>query len=110
MSCSGVSFNPDEDIPNLSGKVILVTGGNIGLGFETIRQLSKHNPAHIYLAARSQAKGEEAIKKLNELNPKAPPITCLSLDLASFDSIKPQPEPFAKHPIGSISLSTMLGS
>ncbi|KAH6880022.1 short chain dehydrogenase, partial [Thelonectria olida] len=88
MSCSGVSFNPDQDMPDLSGKVVLVTGGNAGLGFETIRQLSKHNPALIYLAARSQAKGEEAIKKLNELNPKAPPIKFLSLDLASFDSIK----------------------
>lgn len=94
LSCPSIAFSPDEDIPDLSGKVILVTGGNAGLGFETIRQLSKHNPAHIYLAARSREKGGAAIKKLKELNPLAAPITFLSLDLASFDSIKAAAQTF----------------
>ncbi|KAK6530358.1 hypothetical protein TWF694_003714 [Orbilia ellipsospora] len=82
------TFNPDKDIPDLAGRVIIVTGGNIGLGLETVRQLARHNPARIYLAARSQEKGEEAIKKLQTANPKAAPISFLSLDLTSFESIK----------------------
>ncbi|KAJ4264440.1 hypothetical protein NW762_005640 [Fusarium torreyae] len=85
---NGVSFNPDEDIPDLSGKVILVTGGNTGLGFEAISQLSKHKPKHIYLAARSEEKANEAINKIREMNPDAAPITFLQLDLGSFTSIK----------------------
>ncbi|KAM5354114.1 hypothetical protein ACJ41O_000764 [Fusarium nematophilum] len=85
---SGVSFNPDKDISNLSGKVILVTGGNIGLGLETIVQFAKHSPAHIYLAARSEEKGNKAVKEVQEKVPKAPPITFLHLDLGSFASIK----------------------
>lgn len=50
------AFNPDHDIPNLAGKVILVTGGNNGLGLETVRQLAKHGPAHIFVACRSLPK------------------------------------------------------
>jgi NAD(P)-dependent dehydrogenase (short-subunit alcohol dehydrogenase family) len=62
-----VNFNPDQDIPGLSGQVIIVTGGNVGLGFETIRQLAKHNPARIYLAARSQQKTEQAEGEVGSL-------------------------------------------
>ncbi|EEU45267.1 uncharacterized protein NECHADRAFT_41149 [Fusarium vanettenii 77-13-4] len=85
---SGVSFDPDKDIPDLSGKVILVTGGNTGLGLETVLQLAKHNPAHIYLAARSEEKGNRAIKEVQEKVPNAPPITFLRLDLGSLESTK----------------------
>ncbi|KAI9934853.1 hypothetical protein ASPWEDRAFT_656889 [Aspergillus wentii DTO 134E9] len=77
-----------QDIPNLHGQVIIVTGGNMGLGYETIRQLSENNPASIYLAARSQSKAEQAISELKHANPKLTNIHFLQLDLASFESIK----------------------
>ena len=82
------TFRPDEDIPDLSGQVIIVTGGNAGLGYETIRQLAKHNPARIYLAARSKEKATAAIQKLKESDPQASPIYFLHLDLSSFESVK----------------------
>ncbi|OQE21248.1 hypothetical protein PENSTE_c012G02698 [Penicillium steckii] len=77
-----------QDIPDLSDQVIIVTGGNAGLGYETIRQLSQHNPAKIYLAARFSARAEKAISDLKQLNPKFTNIQYLQLDLASFDSVK----------------------
>ncbi|EEY23508.1 retinol dehydrogenase [Verticillium alfalfae VaMs.102] len=83
-----VNFNPDQDIPDLSGKVILVTGGNNGLGKETVLQLCKHNPAMIFLAARSESKALDAIADIRRTVADAAPITYLRLDLASFDSIK----------------------
>ncbi|KAK2007325.1 short chain dehydrogenase [Colletotrichum eremochloae] len=88
LMMGGHNFQPDKDIPDLTGKVVLVTGGNSGLGLETVRQIAKHNPAHIYLAARSKEKGEAAIETLKKENPDAAPISHLPLDLASFESIK----------------------
>ncbi|CEL11337.1 Putative Dehydrogenase with different specificitie [Aspergillus calidoustus] len=85
----GVSFRPERDIPDLSGKVVLVTGGNAGLGKETIRQLLQHDPAHIFLAARSEQKAKAA---LDELKASAPDgnttLTWLPLDLSSTTSVR----------------------
>ncbi|KAH6696748.1 hypothetical protein BKA61DRAFT_741655 [Leptodontidium sp. MPI-SDFR-AT-0119] len=82
-----VSFNADRDIPDLAGKVIIVTGGNIGLGKESILQLAKHSPAKIFMGSRSEAKAQEAIREIKQVVPNAS-IVFLKLDLASFASIK----------------------
>ncbi|KAK0390511.1 hypothetical protein NLU13_0015 [Sarocladium strictum] len=82
------TFNPDTDIPSLDGKVILITGGNSGLGLETARQLLKHNPAKVFLACRSKAKFDEAVSELQKDGSKTDAVVFLSLDLASFSSIK----------------------
>jgi NAD(P)-dependent dehydrogenase (short-subunit alcohol dehydrogenase family) len=89
MFSHSTPFNPDKDIPDLSSKTIIVTGGNIGLGKETILQLSKHNPSKLYLAARSRAKFDTAMKDILKVNPSAETsVSFLELDLASFASIK----------------------
>ncbi|KAH6895898.1 hypothetical protein B0T10DRAFT_558069 [Thelonectria olida] len=91
----GANFR-SEDIPDLSGQVIIVTGSNAGLGLETVRQLSQHNPARIYLAARSQEKVEAAMKQIKESNPDAAPMSFLKLDLSSFASVRAASETFAQ--------------
>jgi NAD(P)-dependent dehydrogenase (short-subunit alcohol dehydrogenase family) len=58
------TFNSATDILDLSGKVIVVTGGNAGLGAETIRQLAVHNPAKIFLCARSVPKADALISEV----------------------------------------------
>lgn len=70
----GVTFNPDKDIPSLEGKVILVTGGNSGLGKQSILEFSKHGPKEIWLGARSKAKAQAAIDDIKAEVPNAPPI------------------------------------
>ena len=92
---SSVKFTLN-DVPDLSDQIILVTGGNSGLGLETIRQLRRHNPKCIYLAARSKEKSEAAIKALQESEPDASLVHFLELDLASFLSVTAAAETFLK--------------
>ncbi|KAL9565715.1 hypothetical protein ACKAV7_009897 [Fusarium commune] len=82
-----VKFNPDTDIPSLKDKVILVTGGNSGLGKESVLQFAKHDPKEIWLGARSEAKAKEAISDIKAQVPNAP-IKFVKIDLASFKSIR----------------------
>ncbi|KAK5132226.1 hypothetical protein LTR08_009286 [Meristemomyces frigidus] len=89
----GKSFNPEKDIPSLSGKVILVTGGNTGLGKETVLQLAKHSPKEIFLAARTASKAEAAIDEITKAVPGSN-VTFLQLDLTSFASIKKAADDF----------------
>lgn len=85
-----MKFDPEKDIADLAGKVIFITGGNTGLGKETVLQLAKHRPAHIYLAARSKERAEKAISEIRERAPAAAdvPISFVELDLASFASVR----------------------
>lgn len=94
MCSQSVDFQPDRDIPDLTGQVIIVTGGNSGFGLETIRQLSKHSSAHIYLAARSKEKAEVAIQSITKFAGEAASVSFLPLDLSSFESIKSSAQTF----------------
>jgi NAD(P)-dependent dehydrogenase (short-subunit alcohol dehydrogenase family) len=84
------SFNPQKDIPDLAGKVCVITGANSGLGEAAITALAQHNPNKIYLAARSVSKAKAAIQRIRSTSSAAQSanIEILELDLGSFDSIK----------------------
>ncbi|KAI0821738.1 NAD-P-binding protein [Trametes gibbosa] len=74
-----------DDIPDLSGKTMIVTGGNTGIGKETVKALLVHN-AKIYIAGRNPHKVSEAIQDLREQTGKE--ALFLQLDLADLQSIK----------------------
>ena len=50
-------------MPSLTGKVAIVTGGNSGVGKESVKYLASHG-AKVYLAARSEAKANTATQEL----------------------------------------------
>ncbi|KAG8916336.1 hypothetical protein FRC03_001026 [Tulasnella sp. 419] len=77
-------FNPGRDIPDLTGRIMIVTGGNTGIGKETVKALLGKN-AKVYMASRSKSKAEEAIKELKSLTGKEAHF--LELDLASLDAV-----------------------
>ncbi|KAG8739317.1 hypothetical protein FRC12_016364 [Ceratobasidium sp. 428] len=81
-----------EQIPDLTGQVIIVTGGNAGVGRETCKALLNKN-AKVYLAARSKTKADEAIDWLRQETGGKEPIF-LELDLASLNSIRKSAEEF----------------
>ncbi|KAK6981593.1 hypothetical protein R3P38DRAFT_2578349 [Favolaschia claudopus] len=84
-------FNPARDIPDLSGKVIIVTGGNSGIGYETVKALLSKN-AKVYLAARSKSKAIPAIEQLYTETGKRAEF--LALDLADSKSVREAAEEF----------------
>lgn len=74
-------------MPNLTGKVAIVTGGNTGLGFQSCLEMARKN-ATVIIACRSKKKGLEAIEKIKNQVGKDKYIDTMVLDLADFDSIK----------------------
>ncbi|KAJ7084581.1 NAD(P)-binding protein [Mycena belliarum] len=84
-------FKPARDIEDLSGKVVLVTGGNAGIGYETVKQLLLKN-AKVYVAARSPEKAHDAIKRLEQETKKT--AIFLQLDLADLTSVRKAAETF----------------
>ncbi|KAF8231771.1 NAD(P)-binding protein [Tricholoma matsutake] len=74
-----------DDIPDLTGKVVIVTGANTGIGKATAKALLAHN-AKVYIAARDENKADLAIKGLKDQTGKE--SFFLKLDLADLLSVK----------------------
>ncbi|PYI09968.1 NAD(P)-binding protein [Aspergillus sclerotiicarbonarius CBS 121057] len=89
-----MGFRSDRDIPDLTGKTILITGGNIGLGKACVLEFARHHPDQIWLAARNLSKAQAAADEIKQQVPDAP-IRLLELDLTSFDSINRAAQVFA---------------
>jgi hypothetical protein len=81
-----------EQIPDLSGRTILITGANSGLGLEAARMLAGHG-AHVVMACRSEEKGRDALDLIRSDHPNAS-LELMSLDLASLDSVRRFAEDF----------------
>jgi NAD(P)-dependent dehydrogenase (short-subunit alcohol dehydrogenase family) len=73
-------------VPDLTGRTVIVTGANAGLGFETARVLSGHG-AYVVLACRDQAKAEQAAQRLSAADGNVG-VETLQLDLASLSSVR----------------------
>lgn len=71
-----------------SKPVILVTGGNQGLGHEALKALARAKKYQLIVAARSQLKAKEAIKTiLSETGSDPVDFTPVIIDLDSDESI-----------------------
>ncbi|KAK0761492.1 hypothetical protein N5P37_006444 [Trichoderma harzianum] len=78
----------ENDIPDLSGYVAIVTGGNSGIGYETANQLALHN-ARVYIASRSQERVNQAIGQMSQAAMgKTLDLHFLQIDLQDLKSVK----------------------
>jgi NAD(P)-dependent dehydrogenase (short-subunit alcohol dehydrogenase family) len=71
-------------VPDLSGRLAVVTGANSGLGFGLTRALAGAG-AEVIMAVRSREKGEAAIAEIRTTTPQAK-LTVKKLDLAALQS------------------------
>ena len=73
------------DIPDLTGKRALVTGGNSGIGLYTVLELARHG-AEVVIASRDPARAEQAVRTIRAEVPAAR-LQTASLDLSSLASV-----------------------
>lgn len=81
---SPVSFTP-SNIPDLSGKVAIITGANTGIGYHTALEMARKN-CNVIVAARTEAKGMKAVESI-KMETKNDNVQFLPLDLSSFKSV-----------------------
>lgn len=75
-----------DDLPDLTGKTIVVTGGNSGIGYCAAVELARKG-ARTVLACRDQAKAEKAASAIRAAHPNAT-VEVMALDLASLASVR----------------------
>lgn len=75
-----------KNIPELRGKVAVVTGANGGLGLASAKALAGHG-AHVVMAARNQAKAADARAEILAAHPDAA-LEIVELDLGSLASVE----------------------
>jgi NAD(P)-dependent dehydrogenase (short-subunit alcohol dehydrogenase family) len=73
-------------MPDLTGKVIIVTGANSGIGYEAAKEFVRKG-AQTILACRSTAKAETAFNQIQAEITDAP-VEFMQLDLASLASVR----------------------
>ncbi|MDX2026701.1 SDR family NAD(P)-dependent oxidoreductase, partial [Microcella sp.] len=76
----------DTTVPDLTGRLAVVTGANSGLGFGLTGRLAAAG-AEVVMAVRNREKGQRALDELMGQNPDAR-LRLLDLDLASLASVR----------------------
>ncbi len=84
-----------DNIPELKGKTIIVTGGNSGLGYESLKAFAMRG-AEVILASRSKENGEHSKDEILKEFPDAN-ITVMILDLGDLESVKEFASEFRKN-------------
>lgn len=79
----GGQFTKDVQI---TGKVVIITGCNTGIGKETALDLAKRG-GRVYMACRSLSKCEVARKEIIELSGNSN-VFSMELDLSSMESVR----------------------
>ncbi len=84
----------EKDLPDLSGKTIIITGANSGTGFAATKFMSAKG-ATIIMACRNAEKANAALQNIKIANGEAR-LDFIQVDLGSLESIRQFSEKFKK--------------
>lgn len=76
----------EKDIPDQSGRVVIVTGANSGIGWDTARALAQKG-ATVIMACRNEEKANSAADQIRALNP-AGKVVVMPLNLGDLNSVR----------------------
>ncbi|MDQ0193571.1 oxidoreductase [Paenibacillus wynnii] len=76
----------EEQIKDLHHAVVIITGGNTGLGFEQAKVLARKG-ATVVLAVRNTDRGHAAAQEIRNVYPNAL-VKAMKLDLSDLDSVR----------------------
>lgn len=71
-----------------AGKTYIITGANVGLGFEAAKHLAQLGAAKVILAVRNVSLGEAAKVEIDKSHDGPKTTEVWPLDLSSYDSVK----------------------
>lgn len=80
-------------ISDQNGKVVVITGGNAGLGYQMSLEMAKKN-ATVVIACRSREKGQKAVQSIQQAIGNKADLHVIQLDLADLRSVKQFSEEF----------------
>ncbi|WP_101926715.1 SDR family oxidoreductase [Luteimonas rhizosphaerae] len=96
MSTSATNASPSQvqpkrdwtlaDMPSQRGRIVLVTGGTSGIGYESAKALAAAG-AQVVIAARDPKRGAAAIAEIRQVTPTAD-VRFEALDLADLASVR----------------------
>lgn len=84
--------NQFRQLPSLNhsfaGQTVIVVGANVGLGFEAAVHYVRLGAEKVIITVRSQEKGNEAKRKIEERTGKQGVVEAWQLDLSNYESVK----------------------
>ncbi|KAJ0109446.1 hypothetical protein J7T55_000371 [Diaporthe amygdali] len=84
-----LDFNLERDVPKLTGKILLITGGTNGLGAAAAKMLASRNPTKIYITGRNEAAAQKTIAQIKSTeNGSGVILEWLRCDHANLVSVK----------------------
>lgn len=85
---SQLFVTPTYPTADQTGRTVIVTGSNVGLGLEAARHFTRLGAAKVILAVRDLTKGEAAKKSIEESTRREGVVEVWQLDLGSYESVK----------------------
>lgn len=79
---------PVTPTTDCTGRTIIVTGANTGLGKEAARHLVKLNAERVIITSRTASKGEAAAKDIEQTTGRKGVVEVWDLDLENYDNVK----------------------
>lgn len=79
---------PTYPTTDCTGRTVIVTGANTGLGKEAARHLVRLNAERVIITSRTASKGEAAAKDIEQTTGRKGVVEVWDLDLENYDNVK----------------------